>query len=86
MILISGTDGWRNAHPGAVIGLLEISGVENNHEYILLNNRKREIEAELVEQYSDFSRQKLVTLPIAAPGCAFLHPSVPEIKIILFPY
>ena len=64
MILISGTDGWRNAHPGAVIGLLEISGAENSHESILLNNRKREIEAELVEQYSDFSRQELVTLPI----------------------
>ena len=31
MLLISATDEWRTNHPGAVIGLLEISGVENTH-------------------------------------------------------
>lgn len=64
MVLISETDAWRNAHSGAVIGLLEISGVENDHESILLDNRKREIEAKLVERYREFSRQELVVLPV----------------------
>ena len=60
MVLISGTDEWKNIHPGAVIGLLVISGVENGHESILLDNRKRKIEAELVERYSKLSRQELM--------------------------
>jgi DNA/RNA-binding domain of Phe-tRNA-synthetase-like protein len=47
-----------------VIGLLEISSVENSHESILLNNRKRELEAEMVAQYSDLSRQELIALPV----------------------
>ncbi len=64
MVLISETDAWKNAHSGAVIGLLEISGVENNHESVLLENRKRKIEAELVERYRELSRQELVVLPV----------------------
>ena len=64
MVQISGTDEWKIAHPGAVIGLLELSGVENGHRSLLLDDRKREIEAELVMQYGEFSRQELRALPV----------------------
>jgi len=64
MVLISGTDEWKNAHSAAVIGLLEFSGVENGHGSLLLDNRKRKIEAELVERYREFSRQELMALPV----------------------
>jgi len=64
MILISETKEWRIAHPGAVIGLLELSGVENTIRCFPLDNRKREIEAQLREKYGEFTRQKLVSLPV----------------------
>lgn len=64
MVLISGTEAWIIAHPGAVIGLLELSGVENSHRSLLLDNRKREIEAELAERYRELSRQELKALPV----------------------
>jgi DNA/RNA-binding domain of Phe-tRNA-synthetase-like protein len=64
MVLISGTDEWRTAHPGAIIGLLELSGVENGHKSPLLNGRKREIEEELAARYREFSRQELRALPV----------------------
>ena len=38
--LISGTAEWRTAHRGAVIGLLELSNVENTHQSLPLNDRK----------------------------------------------
>jgi len=64
MVLISGTDEWRNEHPGAVIGFLELSNVVNDHASLLLDNRKRETEAHLGTLYSEFSRQELVSLPV----------------------
>ena len=66
MVLISETEEWKVAHPGAVIGLLELSGVENNQKCIPLNERKRKIEAELREKYGEYTRQELVALPIMA--------------------
>jgi hypothetical protein len=41
MLEISGTTEWSAAHPGALIGLLEISGVENNAISTALNRRKQ---------------------------------------------
>lgn len=64
MVLISGTNKWKNAHSEAVIGLLELSGVENVHESILLDDRKRKIEAELIKRYSKISRQDLMAHPV----------------------
>lgn len=66
MVLISETEEWKVAHPGAVIGLLELSGVENDQKCIPLNERKRKIEAELREKYGEYTRQELVALPIMA--------------------
>ena len=66
MLTISGTDAWRAAHPGAVIGLLEIAGLANTGASPRLNERKREIEAGLRERYRSFTRRELLALPAMA--------------------
>jgi DNA/RNA-binding domain of Phe-tRNA-synthetase-like protein len=66
MLLISGTDEWRTVRPGAVIGLLELSGVENSHPSPLLDDRKRETEARLRARYQGFTRQDFLSLPVMA--------------------
>jgi DNA/RNA-binding domain of Phe-tRNA-synthetase-like protein len=64
MLLISATDEWRITHPGAIIGLLELSGVENTHSSDKLDERKRETETHLRERYKGFSRQDFSSLPV----------------------
>ncbi len=66
MLAISATDEWRTSHPGATIGLLELSGIENTGSFAMLNERKREIEARLRERYKDFTRQDFLALPVIA--------------------
>jgi DNA/RNA-binding domain of Phe-tRNA-synthetase-like protein len=66
MLLISATDEWRAAHPGAVIGILEISGADNAHSSPELDAHKRDIEAQLRERYQGFSRQDFLSLPVIA--------------------
>ena len=66
MLLISATEEWRTAHPGAVIGLLELSRVENAHPSPQLDDRKRETEARLRERYKEFTRQEFLALPVMA--------------------
>jgi DNA/RNA-binding domain of Phe-tRNA-synthetase-like protein len=64
MLSISATDEWRTAHPGAVIGLLELSGVENTHTSPQLDDRKQETEARLREHHKGFTRQDFLALPV----------------------
>ena len=64
MLGISGTDGWRSAHPGAIIGLLELSGVENTRPSPELDARKRSTEAHLRERWKGFTRQDFLALPV----------------------
>lgn len=64
MLSISVTEEWRTTHPGAVIGLLELSGVANTHASRQLEERKRETEARLRERYKGFSRQEFLSLPV----------------------
>jgi DNA/RNA-binding domain of Phe-tRNA-synthetase-like protein len=59
MLSIVGTDTWRRAHPGAIIGLLELSGVDNASASELLEPHKREIEARLAAHYGEMTRQEL---------------------------
>lgn len=66
MIHISGTAEWSTAHPGALIGLLEMTGVENHLASPQLNQRKREIEARLRATYAGFTRQDFLALPVMA--------------------
>ena len=64
MLSISAVDNWRTSHPGAVIGLLELSGIENIHSSPKLDERKRETEARLRERYKGFTRQDFLSLPV----------------------
>lgn len=64
MLLISGTEEWKAEHPGAMIGLLELSNVENDKKSLLLDHRKRELETELIRRYGEISRQEFVSLPV----------------------
>ena len=64
MLPISATAEWRAAHPGAVIGLLELSKVENTRPSRQLDERKRETEARLRERYRGFTRREFLSLPL----------------------
>jgi DNA/RNA-binding domain of Phe-tRNA-synthetase-like protein len=66
MLLISATAQWRITHPGAVIGLLELSGVENTRPSLELDDRKRETEARLRRRYEGFTRPDFLALPVMA--------------------
>jgi DNA/RNA-binding domain of Phe-tRNA-synthetase-like protein len=66
MLSISATNDWRAAHPGAIIGLLEISGLDNHGASPALNEHKREIETRLTEHYNKHTRQDFLTLPTLA--------------------
>lgn len=66
MLSITVTNEWRTAHPGAVIGLLEVSSVDNTRPSPELDTRKREIEAQLRERYQGFTRQDFLALPVIA--------------------
>ena len=66
MLAISATDAWRTAHPGAAIGLLELSGVAGSGESGRLADRKRETEARLRDRYQGLTRQDFTALPVMA--------------------
>lgn len=64
MLPISATDDWRRAHPGATIGLLELSAVDNTHPSASLQQRQREVEARLRQRYAGYSRHAFLALPV----------------------
>ena len=66
MLSVIATDSWREAHPGGIIGLLEISGADNTQPAPALEQEKRAIEARLREQYASFSRDDFLALPVMA--------------------
>jgi DNA/RNA-binding domain of Phe-tRNA-synthetase-like protein len=66
MINISGTPAWHSAYPGGRIGLLEISGAANVPASPALNQRKREMEARLRQDYAGYRRQDFLALPVMA--------------------
>lgn len=63
MLTIRTTEVWRQAHPGAHIGLLEISGVDNSKSTPELEAAKRAVEARLRERYANHTRTELLELP-----------------------
>lgn len=63
MLNITPTPTWHTAHPGATIGLLEMTGVNNLPASPALEERKRAIETRLREQYAGFSRQDFLVIP-----------------------
>jgi DNA/RNA-binding domain of Phe-tRNA-synthetase-like protein len=64
MLKINATDEWKAAHPGAQIGLLEISGVDNAQPAPALDQEKLAIEERLREKYAGFSRDDFLELPV----------------------
>jgi DNA/RNA-binding domain of Phe-tRNA-synthetase-like protein len=64
MLQITATDAWRKAHPGAQIGLLEISGVDNTQPAPTLEQEKRSVEERLRGKYKEFSREDFLVLPV----------------------
>ncbi|MBN8656143.1 MAG: hypothetical protein J0M11_10430 [Anaerolineae bacterium] len=64
MLDITVTDEWKSAHPGASIGLLEISGVDNKIVSPKLEAYKREVEDRLREKYQAHSRQDFLSIPV----------------------
>ncbi|MFN8483299.1 MAG: hypothetical protein U0768_09690 [Anaerolineae bacterium] len=63
MLHIEVTEGWRQAFPGAHMGLLEVSGVDNALRPSPLDAEKRAVEARLRERYAGYSRADFLALP-----------------------
>jgi len=66
LLSIVATEQWKAVHPGAGIGLLELSNLDNNGTAISLDDRKRETEARLRQRYAGFSRRDFAALPVMA--------------------
>ncbi|MEW6690754.1 MAG: phenylalanine--tRNA ligase beta subunit-related protein [Pseudomonadota bacterium] len=66
MLAITATDAWHAAHPGAAIGLLELSGVANSRVSSALNERKQRVETRLRERCKGFARPDFLALPVMA--------------------
>ena len=66
MLAISATNEWRGAHPGAIVGVLEISGLKGAGAPSGWRERKRELEASLRRRYQGFIRQNFLALPVMA--------------------
>jgi DNA/RNA-binding domain of Phe-tRNA-synthetase-like protein len=66
VVSITATPEWRTVHPGAAIGLLELSNLDNTRPALQLDGRKRETEARLRERYRGFTRQDFLSLPVMA--------------------
>src|SRR5262245_5012645 len=64
MLSVSAADGWRAAHPGGAIGLLERSGIGAADGPARLGERKRATEALLRERYHALTRQDIASLPV----------------------
>lgn len=66
MLSISVTENWRTAHPGGMLGLLELSAVSNPSSCLPLEERKRETEIRLRDRYDGFTRSDFLSLPVMA--------------------
>lgn len=64
MLTITATQDWRMAYPGAYIGLLEVSGVENTSPANTLESAKRRLEERLRERYQGYTRPDFLALPV----------------------
>ena len=64
MLKITATDAWKDTHPGAQIGLLEISGADNTGSASTLEQEKRAVEGRLREKYAGFTRENFLNLPV----------------------
>jgi DNA/RNA-binding domain of Phe-tRNA-synthetase-like protein len=66
MLTITATPDWQTAYPGAVIGLLEVSGVDNSSPSPTLEEEKRRVEAQLRVRFQGSTRGDFLALPVMA--------------------
>jgi len=66
MLSFTATEDWRMSLPGAVIGVLELTGVVNDGSSSALYDRKRAAEAHLRQRYHGFTRADFLALPVMA--------------------
>jgi len=66
MLEIFATLAWHTAHPGAVIGLLELSGITQPEASLKLNEHKRETEARIRQHYQGGTRKEIASHPVVA--------------------
>jgi len=66
MLSIFATLAWHTAHPNAVIGLLELSGITQPKSSPRLDQLKREIEARLRQHYLGGTRKTIAAHPVIA--------------------
>lgn len=66
MLNIISSEALQKSYPGAVIGLLELEGVDNSLFSEQLERRKRQTEVALRRQYQGFTRVDFLALPVMA--------------------
>lgn len=66
MVRIDATDAWQTTFPGAMVGVLEIVKVDNQHPSAQLEQQKRVIETYLRKKFDGFSRQDFNQIPVIA--------------------
>lgn len=64
MLAITATSAWQSAHPGAIIGLLEVSGVDNTRPSPALEAAKQRLEADLRSRYSNYTRTEFLAISV----------------------
>lgn len=61
--MIQLTDPWRNAYPGAAVGVLAVENASNPRAHLDLEERKTQLTDELRERYAGCDRASLRALP-----------------------
>ncbi len=64
MLDIQVTQAWRDAFPGAHIGLLEVSGVDNTPRPSALDAEKQAVVESLRQRYAGYTRADFLALPV----------------------
>jgi DNA/RNA-binding domain of Phe-tRNA-synthetase-like protein len=71
MSLLRVSDRWRDAYPGAAVGLLVMDKVANPSAHPELERRKSALEARLRERYGSLTRAELLARPTLGPYAAY---------------
>jgi DNA/RNA-binding domain of Phe-tRNA-synthetase-like protein len=62
MLIVS--EAWKQAFPGAVVGVLVMQDVTNPERHAALDQRKQELESQLRSRFSEGGRAAIKTLPV----------------------
>jgi DNA/RNA-binding domain of Phe-tRNA-synthetase-like protein len=70
-VLLSPSEQWGKAYPGAMIGALAIQGVANPKNSPALDSQKHDLETRLRSQYASLKRSELQSLASIQPYAAY---------------